>query len=200
MHRQKNAAAPNNQAVNTRWQATSADVQAYIETMSAYYYAAGRRVDLEPDDEHVAVDQDLAAKAGLDSEINTAAASGTRVGGGVLVALRSSLAEKTITSLQKAGALHPVYKRQSAIVVALPEVRIEVDNSKQHRAVMDVLAESGSNHAITQDTPEQIVLRPASGNGDDALKIANDIYERAHPAAASVRFVQFVPKPKTTGS
>jgi hypothetical protein len=163
--------------------------------MGTYYWAGGQRVELEADDEHVAIDQKLAEKAGLDTEIKTAAEAGKRVGGGVLVAPRSSLREDTLASLRDAGALHSVYKRQRAVIVPLPEIRIELDNPKQRRAVMDVLTERASEHAITEDTDDQMVLRPTSGSGDDALKLANDIYEQAHPAAASVRFIQFVPKP-----
>ena len=86
------------------------------------------------------------------------------------------------------------------MIVALPEVRIEFDNPDQRQAVMRVLAENRSPHTIAEDTNDWIVVQPASGKGDDALKIANDIYERARPASASVRFVQFVPKPMTTRS
>ena len=163
--------------------------------MGAYYWAGGQKVELETDDEHVAIDQKLAERAGLDRELKTAAQAGQRVGAGVLVAPRSSLEEGTLTSLREAGALHSVYKHRRAMVVPLPEIRIELDNPKQRRAVMSVLTERASDHSITEDTPEQMVLRPTSGKGDDALKLANNIYERAHPAAASVRFIQFVPKP-----
>lgn len=166
--------------------------------MGAYYYASGRRIELEPDDEHVAVDQQLAKRAGLDTH---AAVSGVapRTSGGVVLAERAALDKKTLASLRKAGALQPVYKRERAVVVALPEVRVEFDNADQRRAVLDVLAENGSpRHTIAEDTADWIVVRPISGKGSDALTFANRIYERAHPAAASVRFLQFVPKPGVT--
>lgn len=163
--------------------------------MGAYYYAGGRKVELESDDEHVAVDQKLAERAGLDAQVRTASAAVPRQGGGVFLAQRSALGEDMLASLREAGALQPVYKRERAVIVALPEVRIEFDNPDQRRAVMNILAKSRLKHTIAEDTDDRIVVRPASGNGADALKIANDIHERAHPAAASVRFVQFVPKP-----
>ncbi|WP_258187292.1 hypothetical protein [Variovorax sp. WS11] len=39
------------------------------------------------------------------------------------------------------------------------------------------------------------MLKPASGRSTDALKAANEIYEQAHPAASSVRFLQFLARP-----
>jgi hypothetical protein len=164
--------------------------------MGAYYYAAGRKVELEDDDEHVAVDQKVAERAGLDRQVKTASTNMTRPSGGVVLAQRSALGEDTVARLREAGALQPVYKRNQAVIVALPEVRIEFDHPEQRDKVMDVLAESRSaQHLIAENTEERIVVRPASGSGDDALQMANEIYERAHPAAASVRFIQFVPKP-----
>jgi hypothetical protein len=163
--------------------------------MGAYYYASGRRVEIAPDDEHVAVDMNAAAKTGLDKEVASSVGTANRIGG-VILAERSALDDKTFARLREAGALQPVYRRDRVLIVALPEVRIELDNPGQHRAVIDALNKGPiPRHTITDDTEERIVVKPASGNGDDALRIANEISERAHPAAASVRFIQFVPKP-----
>jgi hypothetical protein len=89
-----------------------------------------------------------------------------------------------------------VYRKDRAVVVPLPEARIEFDSPAQRRAVREMLDNCPSTEcAIIEDTSDRIVVRPLSGSGSDALKLANEIYERAHPAAASVRFIQFVPKP-----
>ena len=89
-----------------------------------------------------------------------------------------------------------MYRKDRAVVVPLPEARIEFDSPAQRRAVREVLANCSSPEcAIIEDTSNRIVVRLLSGSGSDALKLANRIYERAHPAAASVRFIQFVPKP-----
>jgi hypothetical protein len=161
--------------------------------MGAYYYAGGRKIVLQPDDEHVAVDQQAAERAGLD------ASAAPRLPGGVVLAKRAAFDSKTLARLRKAGALQPVYKREHAVVVALPEVRIEFDDAAQRRAVHASLADAGvPRHSIAEDTNDWIVVRPESGDGRDALTIANHVYEQAQPAAASVRFVQFVPKPGVT--
>jgi len=166
--------------------------------MSTYYYAGGQKVDLEPDEEHVAVDQAAAKEAGLDA-IGADSSTAMRAGAGFLVTLRSSLTPAILQLLQEAGALQPVYRRDKAVVVAMPEVRVEFDTPDQRRKVMKFLSPNASDVSVTEDTKDRLVLRPVSGHGEDALNLANSIQEHANPAAASVRFVQFVPKPGTIG-
>jgi hypothetical protein len=76
----------------------------------------------------------------------------------------------------------------------MPEVRVELEGD-QHAAALDAVAASKVAADVTDDTPERLSLRPRSGKGEDALDLANFIYEHARPAAASVRMVQVVPKP-----
>jgi hypothetical protein len=173
-------------------------IRLYTCYMSAYYYAAGQKVDLEPDEEHVAVDQAAAKEAGLDAKVSAYSGTAVRAGAGVLVTSRSSLTADTIQRLQEAGALQPVYRRDKAVVVAMPEVRVEFDTPDQRGRVMSLLSPNASDVSITEDTTDRLVIRPVSGHGEDALNLANRIQEYANPAAVSVRLVQFVPKPKTT--
>jgi hypothetical protein len=162
-----------------------------------YYYAGGKKIALKRDDELVAFDEAAAASAGVDAR-RLDAASGVRRGpGGVLVAPRRSLGERQMASLRKANALLPVFRRDQAILVALPEVRVEFDDAKERKAVKALLASKADAVKVTQDADDLLVLRLSSGDGDDALTLANQIYERARPAASSVRFIQFVPRPGT---
>lgn len=164
--------------------------------MGAYYYAAGRKVQLEDDDDHVAIDQKAAERAGLRAELESATQEGARPASGVVVVDRASMGKGAIASLRDAGALRPVYRHDRAMVVPLPEVRVEFDTPQQRRSVMELL--KGSQlppHDVAESSEDRLVVRPTSGDGDDALTLANTIYERARPAASSVRFVQFVPKP-----
>src|SRR5262249_20525373 len=150
----------------------------YTCVVPAYYYAGGRKIALENDDEHVAVDQQAAEKAGLTSSLPTQSPQSSS---GVVLTRRSALDPDTLARLRSAGALHPVYKRDRAVVVALPEVRVEFDNEAQRSAVMTFLKKGEpAEHTIAEQTDDRVVVRPASGSGDDALRIANDIYERAH--------------------
>jgi hypothetical protein len=161
--------------------------------MRAYYYASGQKVELEPDDEHVALDRTAAAKTGrAEPATSTRSASAPA---GVIVVERKAIDDDTLAKLRKEGAVQTVYRRNRALVVPLPEVRIEFDRPDQRRAVLDVLSTIGTPYKIAEDTDDRLVVAPASGRGDDALRLANEVYERAHPAAASVRFFQIVPKP-----
>ncbi|HXG87024.1 MAG TPA: hypothetical protein VNJ02_01715 [Vicinamibacterales bacterium] len=163
--------------------------------MGTYYYAAGEKVEIDTDGDHVAVDEKVARLAGLDPEVRLAVGSELRQGAGVLLARRSALGKGTLAKLEKAGALQPVYKRERSVMAAMPEVRVEFDDARQRRAVLDVLADGQAiEHVIVEDRADRMIIRPSSGQGGDALELANAIYERARPASSSVRFIQFVPK------
>ncbi len=161
--------------------------------MTRYYYAGGRRIELEPDDRYVAVDERAAGAAGVSVEAGSAPVR--RLPGGVTVSPRASLSEARLERLSKAGALRPVYRRDRSVLVALPEIRVEYDNARQRAAVKAAIPHAPCEAEVSDESAEGLVLRPASGRSDDALALANYIYEQAHPASASVRFVQFVPKP-----
>lgn len=161
--------------------------------MKNYYYGGGRKIELEADDEHVAVDRAVAEAAGL---------TGSAIGGGVpdlrsgvVLSEKSALGDKVLDALHGAGALRPVFRHDKAVLVALPEVRVEYDDLTQRNAVKKLLARDFHNAAISEETEDRLIVKPRSGDARDALTMANEIYEQAHPAASSVRFVQFIPKP-----
>lgn len=163
--------------------------------MGTYYYSGGRKLLLERDHDHVAVDQRAAERAGLGAMLLDTNGLVQR-GVGVLLTPRSALEESTLASLQEAGALQPVYKGDKATIVVLPEVRIEFDDAKQKSSVMAALSDATAPaFEIIDDGEDRLVVRPTSGHGDDALKLANYIHERAHPPSATARFMQFLPKP-----
>jgi hypothetical protein len=159
--------------------------------MDAYYYASGKKIELDHDPDYIAVDERAATQAGVDIPASATA----HAANGIIVATRSAVPEETLDRLRNAGALQRVFKRDRALIIPLPEVRIEVDNPRQRAAVLKALDEVGERQTIADEGGERIVVKPASGDGADALKIANHVYEQAKPAAASVRFMQFVPKP-----
>lgn len=160
--------------------------------MNRYYYAGGKRVSIEEDEAHVAIDGARAAAAGLE---DASPSGGSRLPGGVVVAERGQVGETALSRLRAAGALRPVYRHREARIVALPEIRVEVDDARQRKAVLESITRAPHPVDIAEDTEGRIVLRPRSGSGDDAIDVANHVFEEAHPAAASVRLVQFVPKP-----
>jgi len=161
--------------------------------MKNYYYAGGRKIELEVDDEHVAVDRAVAEAAGLTGKAVDSGLPDLR--SGLVLSVRASLGDKVLDALHDAGALRPVFRRDQAVLVALPEVRVEYDDLAQRTAVKKLLASNFHDAAISEETDDRLTLRPRSGDARDALKMANEIFEHAHPAASSVRFVQFIPKP-----
>src|SRR6188508_1401530 len=160
--------------------------------MTRYYYAGGRRIELELDEHYVAVDEKAADAAGVSMEAGSATAR--RLPGGVTVSPRSGLSEAGLERLSQAGALRPVYRRDRSVLVPLPEIRVEYDNARQRAAVKAAIPQAPCEAEVTDESANGLVLRPTSGRSDDALTLANYIYEQAHPAAATVRFVQFVPR------
>ena len=161
--------------------------------MKNYYYAGGRKIELEADDEHVAVDQEVAEAAGLTGSAIGGGLPGIR--SGIVLSEKSSLGDHVLNALHGAGALRPVFRHDQAVLVALPEVRVEYDDLTQRNAVKKLLASDFHDAAISEETDDRLTLKPRSGDARDALKMANEIFEHAHPAASSVRFVQFIPKP-----
>lgn len=160
-----------------------------------YYYAGGKKIELETDDDHIAIDR-AAAPASLIEELIGGTKAARELPGGVVVAPRASISASELAALRAAGALRPVFRRDRAMLVALSEVRVEVDTVHQHDAVKTFLSTSKYDVIVAEESDSQFVLTPVSGSPVDALNAANAIYEQAHPAASSVRFVQYVPRPK----
>ena len=161
---------------------------------SSYYYAGGQKIDLHKDDDYVGVDRRL-APAGLIAGLAAVFDGAPQLPGGIVVATKSLIGSSAMASLQDAGATRPVFRRGGALMVALPEVRVEMDDATQRRAVEDLLADKAHGMVVKEDSDGRLLLTPASGSSVDALRMANKIFEDAHPASSSVRFVQFVPKP-----
>ena len=90
--------------------------------MTRYYYAGGRRIALEADPELVAVDEKRAEAAGVRPEIGDVPVR--RLPGGVMLLPRSSLDERQLAALNDAGALRPVYRHDSARLVAAAAVAL----------------------------------------------------------------------------
>jgi hypothetical protein len=123
-------------------------------------------------------------------------ATRSRLPGGLLVAERSAIDPGELAQLKEAGALRPVFRKESTMLVPMAEVRIEFDDAEQRAAIEKVLANPKHALFVAEEGRDLMVLRPVSGDAMDALEIANDVFERAHPAAASVRFVQIVERPE----
>src|SRR5262249_21822081 len=106
---------------------------AYTGSVSRYYYAGGERVAIEPDEAQVAVDPGK-----IDADLRSAvqkAAGPSRLPGGLLLVPRSALDERSWQRLRDKCALRTVYRSGRALIVPLPEIRVEFDGATQRKAV-----------------------------------------------------------------
>ncbi len=161
--------------------------------MKRYYYAGGEKRALDPVSSRVAVDSRGAKAAGLTGKLNEIPVE-ARLPSGMAIVARDAIPPALYLLLDHAGAVQPVYRVGPALVVLMPEVRVELD-ADQHTAALKALKASRVAADITDDTPERLSLRPQSGSAEDALDLANFIFERARPAAVTVRMLQVIPRP-----
>lgn len=148
----------------------------------------------QPDPAFVAVDL---ARVGPASPAVLAWADSARA----LPALRGELRLVPGTSVPPAvraeldarGALHPVFRHGDTRLVALPEVRVEVE--PQERAAVRAAAEHGPVPAEVEDGPGgALTLRPRSGRGADALALADALERRLRPRLCQPRFLRSLPR------
>jgi len=152
-----------------------------------YYYADNKRISLQPADDLVAF------KAKPASGRKGAVPVGRELTGGLRLAAKGDLtpAKRKLTS----NSNYPVYRSGGAIVVALPEVRVEESRRSYWTKLQKWLVEHGDVIEVVSSDDERVVLRPASGSGRDALSIANNLAETVHPEMAQARFIRVVPRP-----
>jgi hypothetical protein len=164
----------------------------------AYYYDSdGSQVPLHASDE-VAVSWDAAAQSELPRDVlATLKQHGRELRGGVAMLPSAAVTDEMAEALDAAGALQPVYRSEDgALVVVLPEVRVEVADEAQAAQVRDYLRTMDLASEVVRDTGEHFVVRPASNRGVDALDLANRLEEEMHPPMTQARFLRVVPRPE----
>jgi hypothetical protein len=85
-----------------------------------------------------------------------------------------------------------------SLLVVLPEVRIEAADERQARKIRRALDGASVASEVVRDKGEQLVVRPRSHKGGDALELANLVAETVEPPMAQARFLRVVPRPSTT--
>jgi hypothetical protein len=170
-------------------------------TGGRYYYAGGKKVELAAADDLVAVDERALAAAAVPEAVGNALRKSVQsLSGGVALLNRADLgahAAAAVLALEAAGATHPVYRSQGALVVVLPEVRVEETRGAQRKHLTDWLASHAHETVVTSRSADRLVLEPKSGQGGDALTLANELTEQVGPELAQARFLRVVPGPST---
>jgi hypothetical protein len=168
----------------------------------SYYFADGKRIALRADPDHVAVDLQRAQAAALPTTRRAALRhAGQELRKGVILLSRDALDDDERDALERAGALLPAYRAEDATIVVLPEVRVELRDADQVAGLRERLAAAGADPESVTERGHMISFAPASGRAEDALRIANEIYEELSPAASQARFLRVVarPEPRSRG-
>jgi hypothetical protein len=156
-----------------------------------YYYAGGRRINVQLDDSHVAVDSTRLPAGAEQAWARVVERSEPLLRGLVLVP-RTAIASALLLDFDDAGAVHPVYRHGSVLLVALPELRVVI-RSTQRARLMSLVERSRPPVVVSRDDGDTITLRPVSGRGADAVEAANHFFEAIHPQTSEPRFLRVAP-------
>jgi hypothetical protein len=160
-----------------------------------YYYAGGRRLPLTPDKEWLVVDAQH-----LHGEVPEAVQAELRqvaqpLYDGMRLVHREALSPSTTHFLEEAEALYPVFRAAGALVVALPEVRVEEHRPPQQERLREWLEQNPWAARISSQNTRGMVLTPVSGQGTDAVTLANRLTEEIAPEMAQANLLRIVPRP-----
>lgn len=172
-----------------------------IVSPTSYYYADGRRIALVPSKRLLAIDKNALGSAGLDLKVRAAVEKHAKdVTKDLKLVERSALENNGDIEqvLGAAGALQPVFDVAGATLIALPEVRVEGVSSREKQSFDAWLTQHKDQAIVQRQSEGRFTIRPASGYGGDALRIANSLAEQFQPALAQPRFVRITDKPSVT--
>lgn len=164
---------------------------------TSYYWAGDKKIPLEPSADWAAVD--FARLGTLAKSVRGRIEHGGQgrvLRGSIHLVPRRAVPDEVYVKLDRQAAAFPVYRHGKALLVVLPEVRIEAGRSQRER-IQRMVGQAPHGAAISEQRGQTVVLRPASGRGVDALALANKVYETVHPRMVQARFVRIVPKPDT---
>ena len=86
------------------------------------------------------------------------------------------------------------------LLVPLPEVRVEgptgTDIGKAMTQARRWLKGHSEKFKIIDDGAERLVIEPASGRGEDAVLLADEISDNVSRVSATPRFIRWTQRPK----
>ena len=162
-----------------------------------YYYANGKKVPLMLADGMFAFDDDeIEARLPKAEHVEQIRTVSRRLRGRVALVNYSDVAETVSKELHEHNVAHPVFEAEGALIVPLPEVRIEESDESKLNQVGEWLRQHSDLAEIVSERVGRIVVKPVSNNPMDALEIANRVAEEVGPAMAQPRFIRCVQRPK----
>ena len=159
-----------------------------------YFYAAGKRVTLVVESSLWALDTEALAFAMMaDSMRRQILADARRLRGKYVLA---HVPFSALGPLRAAHAVQPVYRSADAMLVPLPEVRVEESRPEHLRRLHDWLASRRQRIEVSEREAGRLTLRPSSGDAEEALEIANALQEEITPEFAEARFMRSIASPE----
>ena len=158
----------------------------------AYYYADKQKVYLRPCHDFVAVDAGRLPQAAKKLQ-QTVRSQGHQLRRDVYLVPREQLTAGDFTQIHDAAAEQPVYLHDDTMLVVLPEIRVE-DFSQQRQLLLSGWADEHAAKLI-EDRRGRTVIEPISGNGRDALQLANQLHEQLGFDSAQPRMLRLVRRP-----
>ena len=158
-----------------------------------YFYAAGKRVTLTIESSLWALDTEALAIAVIADPIRQQILANARILRGKYVLARVPSA--ALASLRAVRALQTVYRAADAVLVALPEVRVEERRPEKLRRLRAWLDSRRQRIEVSETEGGRLTLRPASGDAVEALEIANALQEEITPELAETRFIRTIQSP-----
>jgi hypothetical protein len=157
-----------------------------------YYFSEGRRIHLKRNRDMVGVllNHPLVASSRLRASLKRV---GRPLRDGVVIVPWSAIPDERRELLEGDGALLPVYEQNGALVVVLPEVRVEGTDPGQVPAIKAWLDAAEHDAELVEERGTRVTLRPRSGRAADALRIANEVGEEVRPALSQARFLRVAP-------
>ncbi len=158
-----------------------------------YFYASGKRVRLEVESRLWALDTEALAAAVIAESVRQLILADARLLRGKYVL--AHVPTGALPSLRAAHAVQLVYRSADAMLVALPEVRVEESRPEKLRSLRDWLASRRQRIEVSEAGAGRLTLRPCSGDAKEALEIANALQEEITPELAEARFIRSAPSP-----
>jgi hypothetical protein len=157
-----------------------------MEEMQLFYFADGKKVALKPVKDLIA--QSDSADDPLPKSVTLTPREPVKE------------ADSETTGVKNALPQYPVYTSgESGYMVALPEVRVQEQCVEPSPKFAAWLAKNEDRIEVVGQKRGQTIIRPLSGKGEDAIQIANEIYEEIEPAMSQPRFLRVVDRPQIHG-
>ncbi len=157
-----------------------------------YYWAGGRKIPLHGSSD-VVIDVTSAAGAQLaGSRLDSLRTKGRSLSESLLLVAETDASAARGETTSAVAGVHPVYLAEDgALVVVLPEVRVESSDPRRLAA----LGRSVTAAHVRERSEDRLVLEPGSGRGADAQRLANTLAESRAAEVTSARFLRVVPRP-----